>query len=95
MSYDICDSGNGKKFRIILTVFFFFQKGRKNNGKALISIKCCYSWKLQWPLVLMFELPGSVFAYDNENCQDHQFLLLKLQDQCLVTVSRKTLNIAL
>ena len=43
----------------------------------------------------MFQLPGSVLAYDNEDYQDHQLLLLKHHDQCLVTVSCKTLNIAL
>ena len=44
----------------------------------------------------MFQfLPGSVLAYGNEDCQDHQFLLLKHQDHFLVTVSCKTLNIAL
>ena len=25
----------------------------------------------------MLQLPGSVLAYDNKDCQDHQFLLLK------------------
>ena len=43
----------------------------------------------------MFQLPRSVLAYDNEDCQDHQFLLLKHQDQCLVTVSCEALNIVL
>ena len=34
----------------------------------------------------MFHLAGSDFAYDKEDCQDHEALLLKHQDQCLVTV---------
>ena len=28
----------------------------------------------------MFHLPGSDFAYDKEDCQDHEVLLLKHQD---------------
>ena len=43
----------------------------------------------------MFQLPGSVFVHDKEDCQDHWFLLLKHQDQCLVTVSCKALSLAL
>ena len=43
----------------------------------------------------MFQLTGSVFVYKKGDCQDHQFLLLKLQDQCLVTELCKTLDIAL
>ena len=43
----------------------------------------------------MFQLPVSVLAYDNKDCQNHLFLLLKHQDQSLVTVSCKTLNTAL
>ena len=43
----------------------------------------------------MFQLPVSVLAYDNEGCQDHQFLLLKHKDHCLVTVSCKSLTKAL
>ena len=30
--------------------------------------------------MLIFQLPGSVYGYDNEDCQDHQSLLLKHQD---------------
>ena len=57
----------------------FFPKWQKVQWQCFES-KCCYSWKLYWPLVLIFQLPGSVLGYDNEDCQDHQFLLLKLQD---------------
>ena len=30
--------------------------------------------------MLIFHLPGSVLGYNNEDCQDHQFLLLKHQE---------------
>ena len=40
-------------------------------------------------IVLIFLTPGSVFAYDHEDCYDHQFLLLKHHNHCLVTVSCK------
>ena len=30
--------------------------------------------------MLIFQLAGSVLGYDYEDCQDHQFLLLKQQD---------------
>ena len=73
--------------------FFFFKMEKKNNDKSLISIKCCYSWKLQWSLVV--QLPVLVLAYDSEGCHDHQFLLWKHQDQCLVSVLCKTPNKAL
>ena len=73
----------------------FFHSGKKGNEKALISIKMLLILGTKWSLVLMFQLPGSVLDYDSEDCQDHQFLLLKHPDQCLVTVLCKTLNIAL
>ena len=60
--------------------YLFFQSGKKAMTKLWFQSKCCYSWKLWWPLVLIFQLPGSVLGYDNEDCQDHQSLLLKHQD---------------
>ena len=39
--------------------------------------------------MLMFQLPVSVLAYDNEGCPDHQFLLLKHQKQFLVIQNTK------
>ena len=38
----------------------------------------------------MFWLAVSIFVYDKEYCQDHQFLLLKHQDLCLVSVTQNT-----
>ena len=58
--------------------FFFSKRKKENNEKALISIK----------MLLFFDtimdsctnVPATMvssYAYDNEDCQDHQFLLLK------------------
>ena len=58
----------------------FFQSGKRGMTKPRFQSKWCYSWKLSWSFVLIFQLPGSILGYDNEDCQDHQFLLLKHQD---------------
>ena len=63
----------------------FFQSGKKSKEKALISVKMLLFLKTIWPLVLVFQLPGSVFGYDNEDCQDHQSLVLKHQDIMQIT----------
>ena len=73
----------------------FFQNGKKNNGKALISIKILLFLKTIMASCANVPATGLDFVYNKGDCQDHQFLLLKHQDQCLVIVSCKTLNLAL
>ena len=40
--------------------------------------------------MLIFQLRRVRFSLQQEDCQDHQFLFLKHQDQCLVTVMQNT-----
>ena len=94
-SHDIHDKGRWKKSRLTLAFFFFFKVEERAMTKLWFQSKCCYSWKLWWPLVLMFLLPGSEFLPMMKKIVEIMFLLLKHQDQCLVTMSYKTLNIAL
>ena len=59
-------------------IVFFFQNGNNNNdNKALISIKMLLFLETMPLLVLIFQLPGSVFVYNKCLCQDHQFFTLK------------------
>ena len=67
---------------------FFFQSGKKSNDKALILIKMLLFLKTIMASCAN-QLPRSVLGYDNEDCQDHQFLLLNSKMSC------KPLNIAL
>ena len=53
---------------------FFFQSGKKSNDKALILIKMLLFLKTIMASCAN-QLPRSVLGYDNEDCQDHQFLL--------------------
>ena len=86
--------GRWKKSRMTLTVFF--SKWKKEQWQSFdFNQNVAILGKYNMPFELMLQLPVSVLAYDNEDCQGHQFLLWKHQDQCLVTVSCKTFNIAL
>ena len=57
-------------------IVFFFQNGNNNNdNKALISIKMLLFLETMPLLVLIFQLPGSVFVYNKCLCQDDVFTL--------------------
>ena len=63
----------------------FFQNGKMNNDKALISIKMLLF--LETMTTFCANVPATRVSFlSKEDCQDHQVSLLKYQDQCLVFV---------